>query len=61
MWAPQPPGKLLQSHGVSFTHALVSRFPSLDALRVYYNLSISDVASKMTPWLEVAESNRIES
>ena len=49
-------GKVLQSQGISFTHALVSRFPSLDALHAYYDYAIIDIATKMTLWLEVMKS-----
>ena len=46
-------GKVLQNRGVPFTHALVSRFPSVDALQTYYDYALSDIAMKMRPWLEV--------
>ena len=46
-------GKVLESRGVSFTHALASRFPSLDALHLYYDYAITDIATEMGPWLEV--------
>ena len=46
-------GKVKESQGVPFTHALVSRFPSVDALRVYYQFAIKDIATKMRPWLKV--------
>ena len=50
-------GKVLQNRGVPFTHALVSRFPSVDALQTYYDYAILDIATKMMPWREVMKSS----
>ncbi|KAH7301534.1 hypothetical protein KP509_23G031000 [Ceratopteris richardii] len=45
-------GRVLESQGVSFTHALISRFPSSEALQTYYDFAIPDIVEKMRPWLK---------
>ncbi|KAH7301537.1 hypothetical protein KP509_23G031100 [Ceratopteris richardii] len=45
-------GRVLESQGVSFTHALISRFPSSQALQTYYDYAIGDIAREMGAWLK---------
>ncbi|KAI5083912.1 hypothetical protein GOP47_0000081 [Adiantum capillus-veneris] len=45
-------GRVVESKGVAFTHALMSRFPSVEALEEYYDLAIPDIVVEMWPWLK---------
>ncbi|MCO5559708.1 hypothetical protein L7F22_013310 [Adiantum nelumboides] len=45
-------GRVVESQGVAFTHALMSRFPSVDALQEYYDSAIPDIIVEMRPWLK---------